>query len=68
MLRQKYNELGIDFYSVFARIKDLIIKTLISIEPHVVSSQHRHTNIASPCFELFGFDVLLDYQMKPWLV
>lgn len=68
MLKRKYRELGIDGAAVFSSIKDLIIKTLISVEPHVYSSQHRHTSFTKPCYELYGFDILLDYDLKPWLI
>lgn len=68
MLKRKYRELGIDSAAVFSEIKDLIIKTLISVEPHVYSSQHRHTSFAKPCYELYGFDILLDFELKPWLI
>lgn len=59
--------MGVDFNSVFDRIKDVIIKTLISVEPHIVThmKQTRHRNA---CFELYGFDIILDEKLKPWLL
>jgi hypothetical protein len=29
--------MGVDFNGVFEKIKDVIIKTLISVEPHIVT-------------------------------
>ena len=50
------------------RIKDVIIKTLQSVEPHIVSTCQRCTKHRNVCFELFGFDILLDSKLKPWLL
>lgn len=60
--------MGIDTEELFSKVKDIIIKTCISVEPlmldiHAKSSEHR-TN----CFELYGFDILIDSNLKPWIL
>ena len=30
--------MGVDYAAVFERIKDVIIKTLIAVEPHIVTN------------------------------
>lgn len=37
-LKQEYQKLGIDYDQVFDRIKDVIIKTLLSVETHIVTN------------------------------
>jgi tubulin polyglutamylase TTLL4 len=59
--------LGIDYGAVFERIKDVIIKTLLSVESHIVTNMKQSRN-RNACFELYGFDILMDEKMKPWLL
>jgi hypothetical protein len=51
--------MGISYNDIFAKIKDLSVKTLMSVEPAIVSSM-RGTRFRSQCFEIYGFDVLID--------
>ena len=60
--------MGIDYNEVFSRIKDVIIKSILSIETIIVNNLNRSSKNRHLCFELYGFDVILDSDLKPWLL
>ena len=62
---------GYDTELLMTQIHDIIVKTLISIQPKLL-----HTyNVLQPrskehdmCFEVLGFDIFIDENVKPWLI
>lgn len=51
--------MGIDYDATFEKIKDVIIKTILSVENPIVTSMGGIKN-KSACFEIYGFDILID--------
>lgn len=56
------------FTDLFEHCKDVIIKTLITVENPIVTEMNRVGNRQRCCFEIFGFDIMFDEAMKPWVL
>ncbi|CAK93295.1 unnamed protein product (macronuclear) [Paramecium tetraurelia] len=44
----------------FYNVQQLMIKSLQAVQKIIINDKH--------CFELYGFDILFDSQLKPWLL
>lgn len=52
---------------LWSRIYDVVLKSLMSVDHHI-SKGLKKMPYKNNCFELLGFDILLDADMKPWLM
>ena len=59
--------MGINYPEIKTKIQDLCLKTLMSVEPSIATAM-RVTKSKGQAFEIYGFDVLLDSNLKAWLL
>ena len=59
-LWRRLKSLGVDVDKAKAEMRDVIVKSLVCCMDAIPNQ----TN----CFELFGYDILFDSKMRPWLV
>jgi hypothetical protein len=52
----------------WSRIYDVIIKSIVSGENNIFNSIKKTCIHRTNCFELFGYDILIDSDLKPWLI
>ncbi|KAM5325438.1 LOW QUALITY PROTEIN: tubulin monoglutamylase TTLL4 [Glossophaga mutica] len=59
---------GVNSDAIWEKIKDVVVKTIISSEPYVTSLLKMYVQRPYSCHELFGFDIMLDENLKPWVL
>ena len=68
---RKHGEYDVGY--LWRTIGDMIVKTMLVAHPHVLHA-YRMCRPGQPpaadsvCFEVLGFDVMLDRKLRPWLL
>lgn len=65
-LKRYFKRMGIDDSDLWRQIDDVIIKTVIAVEPKVTDLMKRYMpgRRSQSCFELYGFDVMICHESK----
>ncbi|CAG9818928.1 unnamed protein product [Phaedon cochleariae] len=59
---------GKDTLFLMSQIEDLIIKAILASANSIISACKMFVPYSNNCFELYGFDILIDKNLKPWLL
>ena len=61
-LRKRLAAAGVNVDALWGRVIDVVLRSLYAV--HESIGEHAPTN----SFELFGYDILIDDELKPWLI
>ena len=61
-------QVGIDMDLLWSRTYDVIIKTILTGEPYIQNAMRKNGTHRTNCFEILGFDVMMDTNLNPWLL
>ena len=63
---------GHDVEKLWEQIGQVCVKTIISVQPHLehtyFTCRGRSEDAGSGCFELLGFDIMMDHKLRPFLL
>ena len=68
LLTKHLEAIGVNMSLLWSRIYDIILKTFIACEPKIIDACKKIPNYKHNSFEVFGFDVMVDSDCRPWIL
>ena len=68
LFKQYLKNHNINFEKIYEKIKDIIIKSFLLNEQFYINQFEKLELIDKKIFQLFGFDIMLDNNLKPYLI
>lgn len=67
-LKKFYLRKGINFNNIYNDVKDIFIKMIFSVRKKIIENIEKNHLLNSNFYHLIGFDIILDHNLKPYLL